>query len=492
MSNNSAAVLGAFIDTLYLNVFPTNTDFEPVARELRQELKDELTEYKLFAQERDQKVPTHFKFDGLELNMKPTGGVGFFWILENSKLTLSISRNARRAMWAQVRLSSEYLWSVRNPWGPDLGKVLSDVLLFLEGIFGPYIRLGLSALDMTVDLAHMDWGSIQDIQEHFISRAQLDSKHVERSVPADGLLDGPDAIHRRWRRLTGFSFGARKAAVSATIYDKQHEIKYNHPEKAWFFDLWRSVKDENGEPVWDGESPVWRVEMRLRREALNSLKCEGQFHGIDDPFELEALLPSLWAYLVGRPGGGEDGLPDGWLRYVVPNADDTNRSRWPVHPDWEVVQRAFLPVLPEASEYEHELEEQEECLQAVDEELEARPMVTSKTPVSRARKNKSESTVPRRPGLPAPVCLDLKPLIRERKRKVNIDRMVAQITGCLVTLEAWLPEPEKRLGPGVQPDLSMTLHEAYPLMEERLTRTCRDFADLVEQKRPLYSIETAA
>jgi hypothetical protein len=38
----------------------------------------------------------------------------------------------------------------------------------------------------------------------------------------------------------------------------------------------------------------------------------------------------------------------------------------------------------------------------------------------------------------------------------------------------------------------MTLHEAYPLMEERLTRTCRDFADLVEQKRPLYSIETAA
>lgn len=407
---------------------------------------------------------------------------------ENSKMTLSISRNARRAMWAQVRLSSEYLWSVRGPWGPDLGKVLSDVLIFLQSVFGDYIQLGLSALDMTVDLAHIDWGGVQEIQEHFISRAQKDSQHVPACVPADGLLDGPDQINRRWRHLTGFSFGARKAAVSATIYDKLHEIKYNHPEKAWFLDLWLAVLDKMGNPVWDGKSPVWRVEMRLRREALNSLKCEGEFHGIDDPFELEALLPSLWAYLVGRPEGGEDGLPDGWLRYVVPSESDTNRSRWPVHPDWEVVQRAFIPQLAEVSEYEQELEEQEACLQAVDAELEARPFSVSRP----GRKKKKKSLPPSASAIPAPLSLDMKPLIRERKRKVNIDRMVAQITGCLVTLEAWLPEPEKRLGPGVQPDLSLTLHEAYPLMEERLIRTCRDFGELVDKKRPLYSIETAA
>jgi len=35
-------------------------------------------------------------------------------------------------------------------------------------------------------------------------------------------------------------------------------------------------------------------------------------------YDLEERLPGLWFYAVGHVGGGEDGLPDGWLRYVVP------------------------------------------------------------------------------------------------------------------------------------------------------------------------------
>jgi hypothetical protein len=69
---------------------------------------------------------------------------------------------------------------------------------------------------------------------------------------------------------------------------------------------------------------------------------------------------------------GEDGLPDGWLRYVIPS-DDTNRARWPVHPAWEVIQRAADEVpLPE-SEEEREEREKEELLAEVDAYLEAHP-----------------------------------------------------------------------------------------------------------------------
>ncbi len=52
------------------------------------------------------------------------------------------------------------------------------------------------------------------------------------------------------------------------------------------------------------------------------------------------MLPALWAYAAGHVEGGADGWPDGWLRYVVPG-EDSKRSRWPVHPTWKLIQRAF-------------------------------------------------------------------------------------------------------------------------------------------------------
>ena len=195
--------------------------------------------------------------------------------------------------------------------------------------------------------------SVQDVKEHFITRAQLDDQ-MPVDAAYDGMIDGPDHIKRRWRRITGLPFGARNGQVSALLYDKTHEIKYKSPQKAWFHDLWLSVKQDDGTPVWDGEAPVWRIEMRFKRRALHEFQqenAEGEvvFHGIENAYDLMERLPLLWSYAVGHVGGGVDGLPDGWLRYVVPT-EDTNRSRWPVHPDWQVIQTAFQPV--EAQEEE--------------------------------------------------------------------------------------------------------------------------------------------
>jgi hypothetical protein len=436
------SVLGAFLDTLVLNVVPTDMSFNPEVRPFSGDLGQKLAEYKEEAQNAEEDVPTIFSFDGACLFMAPKGGTGFMWILRNKKISIAIVRKIKHAMWAQVRLSSEYLWSVR-----DLAKVVSDVQVFLEGLFDPYIKLVPSSLDMTVDVANLDWGTVQGIKESFISRAQLDSDHVASVGEPDGFVDGPDRINRRWRRLTGFSFGARAAAVSAVIYDKHHQVKYKEKEKEWFFDLWRQAVDENNEPVWDGESPVWRIEMRLRREALNELMCEGVFHGIESAFELEDVLPGLWAYLVGSPHGGADGLPDGWLRYVIPTGD-TNRSRWPVHPDWQVIQSAFQGVPQE--EFSPPLSEFGSALIA-----------------------------------PAdPICFDLRPFVRRRKRRVNTDRVVAQIAGCLVTLEAWREVVVDQ--DAAVPDLSDTMHYAYELIEGYLERKAADFAGLAEDKRLLY------
>jgi hypothetical protein len=95
---------------------------------------------------------------------------------------------------------------------------------------------------------------------------------------------------------------------------------------------------------------VWRVEFRFKREALHELKAEELFHGIEDAYDLPERLKVLWAYAAGHVEGGEDGSPDGWLRLVIPSDEDRTRSRWPTHPAWVEVQRAFL-VEPERPEH---------------------------------------------------------------------------------------------------------------------------------------------
>ena len=125
---------------------------------------------------------------------------------------------------------------------------------------------------------------------------------------------------------------------------------------------------------------------------------------------------------AGRPGGGSDGLPDGWLRYVVPT-EDTNRSRWPVHPAWEVIQRAFT------SEDE-----------------------------------------------------GLGPLVRERIREKNIRRGLASVMGYLSTLSAWVGGDLARR----DADISLVLHWLYEAGAEYLDEKGCSFAALVEQKRLLY------
>src|SRR5215467_3371882 len=82
----------------------------------------------------------------------------------------------------------------------------------------------------------------------------------------------------------------------------------------WFYDFWR----RNG---WDGESEVWRVEFRYRREALHEMGVPGVFEGIEDVYDLVERLEALWVYAAGHAAGGPDGLPDGWLRYVIPGSD---------------------------------------------------------------------------------------------------------------------------------------------------------------------------
>lgn len=131
-----------------------------------------------------------------------------------------------------------------------------------------------------------------------------------------------------------------------------------------------------------------------------------------------------------------------WLRYVVPETD-TNRTRWAVHEAWRVIQMACQQVL-------------------------------------------------------APGQALMGPVIREHKRIVQMDQMIAQVVGCLITLHAWRKAGELC---EQDTDISEVLHDFYPnaidYLEDRQEREQHkgkkwSFVEAVRYKQVLYSQVAAA
>lgn len=124
-------------------------------------------------------------------------------------------------------------------------------------------------------------------------------------------LSSKDSCHRKDGVNQTFQFG--KSDIVLRVYDKVAEIEeQNH--KDWFYTLWQT--DEN----------VWRIEWKCRKPALKRFGL----YTIDD---LLAGQGDILRYLAAE----HDTLRS-------PN-QDSNRSRWPLHPLWTDVQ-AQIGALP--------------------------------------------------------------------------------------------------------------------------------------------------
>ena len=114
--------------------------------------------------------------------------------------------------------------------------------------------------------------------------------------------------------FTGFDFGSRNSGtVYARIYDKVAEQGLGN--LSWIAALW-------GDRYVPGDQ-VWRIEFELKTKFLREVKVIFAEDGLDRKGE-------LWAYST------EDWLT---LRDV---STDENKSRWPISPEWGLIQQASL------------------------------------------------------------------------------------------------------------------------------------------------------
>ena len=403
-------LVGYGVDTLILNVRYSDSLFTPIKQELDETLQKELDYLQASARQDENAVASDWSFNGALLFVEPHGaGKQWRWLLTCRWLSLVVSRGKFNDVIAQVRFSSEFLWSRKYT-----GDALYEVHTFLMSIFGQYIHLQVSEVHLCADVTGYDFAQ-SDYEHAFVSRVRKNQALYEVGV---------DRVALEHRRVSMLTFSSPAAPLSCVMYNKPLEIKQKSM-KTWFYDLWRTGVDAPGGGRWDGESDVWRVEFRFKRDFLHNLSSP-----IEQAYDVLGQFKPLWDYAAGHKEGGDDGLPDGWLRYVVPDGDDTNRSRWSVHPAWSVVQSAFS--------------------------IDLEPNVAA--------------------------------IVRERIREKNIERGIASTIGYISTLAAWLggehTSPES--------DLSLTLRWLYSSGNEYLEEKQRDFLNEVRKKQARYGSTDAA
>lgn len=223
--------------------------------------------------------------------VKDKGKGRFSYVLVDNSFYLQASNGRSKALpIAYVQISSEYLSHVGVE---QAEKSLQFIVNTLGLIKEP---ANISRVDLFIDFAaDLAMDSFDPLQS-WITRSQS--------------ID----LHYRHNQFSGWSFGMG-GEIAARLYNKTLEVE-KKSKKFYLYELWKSAG-------WDGESTVWRMEFEAKREVLKQL-------GIYKLNNLLDLQTSLWLYLT------ED-----WLRLAVPSHSDTNQSRWPNHPLWNDITKAF-------------------------------------------------------------------------------------------------------------------------------------------------------
>jgi hypothetical protein len=342
------------------------------------------------------------------VSTKQGGGVSWSYILRNDSLTLLIRRSPLGGIVAQARLGSECLARLTDRRAMDALDVLvrrmwARPLPFRRRKARPGetaaegARWQVSQVHLAVDVAHAPLIAKQAEAEHYVSRsrkqavyhaARAEMEQLLQVVQGDGeekwedvstplLVDwdalyaddglgvfddvgfegfgnglGQDrdaerepvpvedravTVHRFGQRVSGMAFSPG-GDVSMVLYDKvlQSRLSGNrHMEP-----IWRAAG-------WQPGVPVTRHEARLRRPAIHELGLPGEVRAcLDDPWEFLDHKKAVFAAVVGHAEACPDAVDVAWIRRVVPDGGDANRSRWPTDPIWRVVQGAIFADAP--------------------------------------------------------------------------------------------------------------------------------------------------
>ncbi len=341
MTGTKPTIINAGVDTFMVNYKFSGDDDKPNGSSLPEHIIEQLDAWQVIARKERDVVATDLLFkynvgtDHYEqsLLMRPHGSSIWSWLVYSDDIKLSLSYgNMNGGVFCQARFSAHLLWSI----GPESALIALDAMLY--DFIGSMVYQQASEIHICADVQGWDMSSL-DWQHAFLSRVVRIRERPE--VPTEeeqaGGLSSSDirkleasiqsGIHNaetvfqpmattNHRKIATLDFGSHGSAISCQIYNKSAEIKVHNKE--WFEPIYAAC------PHYDPTKPVTRLEFRIKRKFLAA------FH-LNEAFSVLSQLELLWKYCTEE-----------WLRYVDLSASsDTNKSRLPTHPAWQVIQGAY-------------------------------------------------------------------------------------------------------------------------------------------------------
>lgn len=217
--------------------------------------------------------PKVINLGGIEFLLQPYGSSsGFPFVISNPDFKISFGEFNSPSF--SVKFSSLALWR------EGAFSLHQRFMQWAEGLGLIAVRQeGLSRVDFSFDY-HLP---VTDFNEDsFVS------------------LNDKDTKHRNKRKNQTFMLG--KSDIVLRVYDKIAEIE-EQSGKSWFFELWGIAEN------------VWRIEWQVRKAILKRF-------GIRTFTDLRDNQGDILRYLVNEH------------TTLREKNDDSNRSRWPLHPLW--------------------------------------------------------------------------------------------------------------------------------------------------------------
>ena len=286
--NKHPSIVAAGVDTLELN-FGINEYRQP---DMFTKISDAKAESVADGYKGRLGVPV--EWFGQEFMVQARGSKGGYeYLLINGDIELQIMPDARGGKPSpelRVIFRSPYIWRVGEI--PAYNKVIEllNKLAFLE-------YCNVSRADLCVD-------RVMPLPE--INR----KTQVVTLLRDKNLFYGGD--FQRGQRETGYQFG--RGGIACRFYDKAYEIAVKG--QGHIMPLWMA----NG---WDGETPVSRLELQLRREGLR------RFDKTMDFVTFQDSKADIWAYMTNK-----------YIRIIQPGSA-TRKERAKVTEYWKDYQDCY-------------------------------------------------------------------------------------------------------------------------------------------------------
>jgi hypothetical protein len=243
--------------------------------------QEELERRKVAAQEAERPEPIVL-LGGVEFFVHPKGTGFWTWVISNPDMIFRFGSRSG-AVAASVRLSA---WGLASRGAADLWR--EAVRIGAEFSLAPG---SLTRIDVAADF--QGWAPGFEEMRHV--------KCPSTFRPVYPNADSPET----------FQYG--KGGVVLRVYNKSKEIAVNN--HGWWQRVWKLSEG------WEPGCDVWRAEVQLRTQALKEL-------GYRDVNEALVHLDELFRH----------GLE--WCSLVTPTSD-SNKARWPEHPQWTELKTLF-------------------------------------------------------------------------------------------------------------------------------------------------------